>query len=189
MKTIWIPVMLAASLSGAHRQERDLVVYLHHDAKDAGVVTIAELQAQNMLARVGISVEWRLGTPARRGNAEVIEAVLSPATDKDFRPGALAFATLGPHHGTRIVVFFDRVRNSTTALMLSSVLAHVLVHEITHVLEGVSRHSETGVMKAHWEPADLREMRSQPLPFAQEDVRLINEWGARHQRTLIAGAR
>src|SRR5215467_13945048 len=100
MNTIWIPVMLAASLSGAQRLEWDLVVYLHHDGRDAGIVSAAKLQGQTMLASVGISVEWRMGTPARHGNAEVNEAVLSPATDREFRPGALAFTTLRPQHGT-----------------------------------------------------------------------------------------
>jgi hypothetical protein len=28
------------------------------------------------------------------------------------------------------------------------VLAHVLVHEITHILQGIDRHSESGVMKS-----------------------------------------
>ena len=34
-------------------------------------------------------------------------------------------------------------------------LAHVLVHEITHVLEGVDRHTGQGVMKARWTEDDL----------------------------------
>ena len=42
-----------------------------------------------------------------------------------------------------------------------------------HVLEGVSRHSDRGVMKARWEPADFRAMASRPLPFAAIDVLLI----------------
>jgi hypothetical protein len=53
------------------------------------------------------------------------------------------------------------------------VLAHVLVHEITHVLEGIDRHSATGIMKAHWNYNDYLEMRRKPLPFAHEDVNLI----------------
>ena len=66
------------------------------------------------------------------------------------------------------------------------VLAHVMAHEITHVLEGIGRHSQTGVMRAHWRGGDYREMRSKPLPFAPEDVCLIHEGLA--SRLSAAGA-
>jgi hypothetical protein len=56
---------------------------------------------------------------------------------------------------------------------LPHLLAHVLVHEITHILQGVARHSETGIMKAHWTPVDYRQMLVHPLPFAPEDVQLL----------------
>jgi hypothetical protein len=53
------------------------------------------------------------------------------------------------------------------------VMAPVLVHEITHVLEGIERHSATGIMKARWNDRDYFEMRQGSLGFAQEDVDLI----------------
>jgi hypothetical protein len=49
----------------------------------------------------------------------------------------------------------------------------VLAHEIGHVLEGVARHSSEGVMKANWSVRDCAELVRQPLPFAPEDVELI----------------
>ena len=52
-------------------------------------------------------------------------------------------------------------------------VAHVLVHEITHVIEGVTRHSASGIMKARWDTRDYFDMRRKPLSFAQEDVNLI----------------
>jgi len=89
----------------------------------------------------------------------------------------LAFAQ--PYEG-RIVVFLDRVAELNRNKGLS-VLASVLVHEITHVLEGVSRHSSTGIRKARWDYRDYFEMSRRPLPFAQEDVNLIyNGLKARH---------
>ena len=50
-----------------------------------------------------------------------------------------------------------------------------MVHEITHVLERIKRHSEEGVMKARWSPQDYLHMDTDPLPFAADDVRLIRE--------------
>jgi hypothetical protein len=50
---------------------------------------------------------------------------------------------------------------------------HVLVHEITHCLQGVNRHSETGVMKARWTEDDNADMCVKSLPFEHVDVTLI----------------
>ena len=60
------------------------------------------------------------------------------------------------------------------------------MHEITHVLEGVNRHSETGIMKAHWDTMDWRTMRHSFLPFADEDLRLIHAWIKRHDEAPVA---
>jgi len=50
----------------------------------------------------------------------------------------------------------------------------VLVHEITHILQGVDRHSAQGVMKAQWDDNDYSAMAWKPLPFSPIDVELIN---------------
>jgi hypothetical protein len=109
--------------------------------------------------------------------------------DPAFRPGSLAFSTLGAQGGTRIQVFYNRVVEAAPAQLRPFILAHVLEHEITHVLEGVSRHSETGVMKARWDTGDYRQMSRAPLPFAAEDIRLIQDWKVRHSVVLLAGLR
>jgi hypothetical protein len=57
--------------------------------------------------------------------------------------------------------------------LLPLLLAHVLVHEVTHILQGVPRHSDIGVMKAYWNIDDYREMAKTPLPFTELDTRLI----------------
>ena len=72
--------------------------------------------------------------------------------------------------------YIEKSRNrADPAQFANTVLAHVLAHEITHVLEGVARHSDTGIMKAVWSPADYRQMKFHPLPFAPEDVDLIRD--------------
>jgi hypothetical protein len=58
---------------------------------------------------------------------------------------------------------------------VSALLAHVMAHEITHLLEGFAGHSETGVMKARWDAGDLRRMAVKPLLFDVEDVYLIQD--------------
>jgi hypothetical protein len=59
----------------------------------------------------------------------------------------------------------------------------VLVHEVSHILEGVSRHSDSGVMKARWTGNDFA------LGFAQMDVELIHEGlDARARQAAASGA-
>jgi hypothetical protein len=67
------------------------------------------------------------------------------------------------------------------------ILQHVLVHEITHILEGVARHSETGVMKAKWTLGDFYDMQTKTLPFASEDVDLIYR-GLAQRRSRVGKA-
>jgi hypothetical protein len=130
-----------------------------------------------------------LGTPNYHGPAEVIEAALVEQPNPAFRPGSLAFSTLGVKSGTRIEILYNRVREAGPASLRPFILAHVLVHEITHVLEGEHRHADTGVMKAHWDPADFRQMDTSPLPFAAEDIHLIQDWAERHSHILLAARR
>jgi predicted Zn-dependent protease len=86
-------------------------------------------------------------------------------------PGALAFAL--PYEGVHIQVFYNRVQAATEPELTPTVLAHVLAHEITHILQGTSRHSESGVMKARWNHDDYLQMKLKPLSFTEEDEQLI----------------
>jgi hypothetical protein len=75
----------------------------------------------------------------------------------------------------RIVIFYDRVQSVLRSVCVAptAVFGHVLAHELGHVLEGVDRHSKTGVMKARWSKSDFDQMGKGPLEFAPEDVELI----------------
>jgi hypothetical protein len=93
-------------------------------------------------------------------------------TPRGEHPGAMAYAQ--PYEAVHVVVLYGRIENSADGLtQISTLLAHVMTHEIAHLLEGISRHSQTGVMKARWEAHDFAQMAYTPLPFAPEDVDLI----------------
>jgi hypothetical protein len=48
-----------------------------------------------------------------------------------------------------------------------------MVHEIAHILQGIVRHSEQGIMKAKWDPRDKAAMRMHALSFDAADIDLI----------------
>jgi hypothetical protein len=85
-------------------------------------------------------------------------------TPRKFHPGALAYAEAyaGQLEGVHVRVFFDRIEKSGTSKLVPYLLGHVLVHEITHILENSDHHSEEGVMKRRWTANDLYEMSYRP---------------------------
>jgi hypothetical protein len=139
----------------------------------APVLSRAQALANEIFAGVGVKIDWRRGQPTRSQSRSEKPIVVEMITDTPtkLKPGALAFAR--PYEGVHIDVFYDRVGAATEPELTPNVLAHVLVHEITHILQGTCRHSDTGVMKARWTHTDYMEMGQKPLPFTEEDMQLI----------------
>jgi hypothetical protein len=158
--------------------ERNVTVYVNNDLNnDLVVMYQARDRAAKMFAEAGVRIDWRIGRPSGGQAERGPEIVLSfmEHTPPNYRPGRLAYANLYEAH---ITVFWDRIRESPGAPP-DVLLAHVLVHEITHILQGIDRHSERGIMKSKWTLADVRAMASEPLPFTRLDVELIQRGMAR----------
>jgi len=100
---------------------------------------------------------------------------------------ALAHPYAGADKG--ITVFYKKLRQTAGAVVPEQLLlGHVLAHEIGHVLEGSDRHSQEGVMKAHWSYKDLFGMQDAPLLFAPEDADLLRrglEWHDSLARSFV----
>jgi hypothetical protein len=182
--TMMAALMAGMSATGAHagQPQKKLTVYLRDRIALHNEVRIpAQALAGKMFAKIGISLDWGKGEPAGSAgdsSQPPIFIELVRGTPENRMPGALAYAL--PYEGAHITVFFDRIEKRPNPSM---VLAHVMVHEITHLLQGVSRHSDAGVMKARWTEMDFGAMRMRPLPFAQDDVALIYSGMAQPART------
>lgn len=135
---------------------------------DSQPLKVAQKLAAQMFDGIGVTIHWRRGGVCVPGD---IVITLSYATPDNQLPGAWAYAL--PFEGTHIVVFWDRMQRKMAGARAPILLSHVLAHEITHILQGVVRHSDSGLMKAKWTSADYFEMGRKPLPFTQADVLLI----------------
>jgi hypothetical protein len=146
-----------------------VTVYISYDAPvDMILMATAQGLATQMFAGIGVDVEWHGGIPpAGKKGAIAIELVTH--TKVSLHPDALAYTR--PYEGIHIQILWNRVKMTPCP---SKLLAHVMVHEITHILEGIDRHSEEGVMKGRWNEADFEAMGFKPLPFAPEDVMIIH---------------
>jgi hypothetical protein len=138
-------------------------------------VTVAGAReiATRMFANIGVPLSWN--RQGRKCPAQGIVIDLEPAAPANVGPKATASSQ--PFGNGHIRVFFDRVQQRSLGHpeLEPTLLAHVLVHEITHVLEGTDEHSSTGVMKAAWDAADYYSMMKTPLRFTDFDVLLIKQ--------------
>lgn len=171
MKVICAMAMAVVAAAGdaagesAPERERVVAVCVHQGNTGNHVVVPAQKLASRIFAEIGVRVEWH-----SRGtcppSVSVIQISFSEQTPK-LLPDALAYAH--PYGANHIVVFSDRVGSRP----VPQLLAYVLVHEITHILQGINRHSASGVMKASWDTGDYFEMARGRLRLSQFDIEMI----------------
>jgi hypothetical protein len=145
----------------------------------------AEITAQKMFAWIGLRIVWRNQGPTCPAAGDSILVKIANGTPDSYRPRAYGVAL--PYEGIHMWVFYDRVHHVRPDLVVP-VLAHVLVHEIVHLLTGTDSHSDTGVMKFRWTQSDMEQMLIQPLRFSDFDISLLKV-GVRDRHMRVVAAR
>ena len=170
------------------------------ESEDPAIASRAKVIAEHILKSAGIKLAWRRISDCPAMGIRVRFDVSAPESE---RPGALGYAF--PYEGHTIVILYHRVRalvatdSRDLQFQVSAILAHVLAHEIVHLLQAVVRHSESGIMKAKFTKSDLQDMTRGTLRFAPEDLDLLAARlhkpsspvlaSAEEQPPLIAGRR
>ena len=134
-------------------------------------VNMAKALASDMFASAGVHVDWCVGRSACRHWEDRIVVTLEDVAPRTLSEMALADAQV--FEGRHVRIFLDRVKGRVHKSLRSKLLAHVLVHEVTHLVQACDRHSATGVMKSRWDRPDYQLMAKRALGFAAEDVDLI----------------
>ena len=190
-KAVILGMMALAGFGASDGQSAEtagfqVTVYVQdQQVADPVLFSRAKALATGIFAEIGVHLRWEVigsprpargdskgGHPTRPDREIVIR--LAAQTPVGFHPGAPAYALPYAKSGVQITVFYDRVLGPGVVDPKAGVafLGHVLAHEIAHVLQGLVRHSETGVMKAQWGPGD-RQMIDKPLSFTPDDAELI----------------
>jgi hypothetical protein len=180
MKIAMITILAAAGMVAQAQGEPDagtatVTVYVRAGVSDLDLKPfVAENIASRMFATAGVHIQWRTDRPKLDQPNPPIVLDITSHTPGTFKPRALAYALV--YEGVHIRVFWDRIQESANCNpgLTHKLLAHVMVHEITHVLQRINRHSENGIMKARWTRSDILQMRLKPLPFEGEDIRWIH---------------
>jgi hypothetical protein len=170
MKVIWSLLLLAIPAAAAEIR----VCFVDDVGILPSVQSIARVQGVWMLAQTGVSVRWEEGE-CRAGEI-TIQVRIAAQTSATVHPGALAYAEPFADRMNRITVLYDRVRFVSERRLgfEGRLLAHVLVHEIGHVLMRTDAHSDTGVMKARWTAEDFDRMARIPLRFTAMERELLS---------------
>jgi hypothetical protein len=178
----------AANVKWAQTAEHavyDVMVYVESDRVSPSVLLPAESMATRMFGGIGVRVQWATRRPGRTSEPASGDCALRQPKEIRVRmvsgrpapAGSDVFAVALPYasDGVRVMVFYAELHEAfgTRPQLESAVLAHVLVHEITHVLQGVARHSYIGLMRAHWKSTEYARLEKGPMEFASDDAELI----------------
>jgi hypothetical protein len=180
-----IPILAILAAVGMAARAQTVTVYIRFDGGDSDLKPLmAQDIASRMFGTAGVRISWRADWPRPKQEEPPIVIDLTSNTPRTLCPGALAYAHV--FEGIHIQIFWDRVRENADGhpLLTNKLLAHVMVHEITHILQGLKRHSAEGVMKAHWTSSDIMNMGWKPLPFGPEDIELIHRGLANRAATV-----
>jgi hypothetical protein len=174
MKTtamITLAGMLGSSAWAAAKSDAPKVEVCYESGDhEAAVANVASATASRLMRSAGVKLDWDTKRLCHVQRDKTIIVTLSTDTPRTLCPGALAYAL--PYEGVHIQVFYDRIAVSDPDLV-PYLLANVVVHEIAHILQGIDRHSDSGIMKARWTAYDFTMMKRHQLGFTDFDVELI----------------
>ena len=165
--------LLAQTRGETDAQVSTVSVYVHSGSINPTLrLPCAEQIASALFETAGVQIDWRPAEPKDdpQNGTVVIEMVSGVA--QTSHPGALAYAL--PFEGEHIRIFWDRVQQITDDSTVTTVLAYVMVHEITHMLQGTNHHAREGIMSAHWTCKDLQRLKHEHLSFERQDIELIH---------------
>ena len=147
---------------------------LLRDGEDTATTIFAAIHVQLLWTGKRQASEAVVGC-ADEGATHQLAAEIVPHAPASISNVALAMAMPYADSGVRIVIFYDRVDPLLRGhdAPEARILGYVLAHEIAHVLQGIARHSEIGVMRARWSDNDFKQVGIGALTFTREDVQLI----------------
>ena len=195
MKTSMLITGILAAGMTAHAHDpkpADVTVYVNGtDLPPLPVDVRARDTVARLYARIGIHLARRNDAP-RRSTASGSPVTVQVRFIREEPDGAsrevLARAWPFREEGIAIHLMYSRIRwVAAGSGREAPILAHVLAHEIGHVLQGTNWHAPTGVMKAHWSAQDYDAMGWEPLEFTSLDVELIKD-GLSLRRARNAGS-
>jgi hypothetical protein len=151
-------------------------VRLMNDAHvSAEVLENAQTEMTRIYARAGLDVRWTETDSAAPALGLTVKIVPYSLAHSHVAPDVMGVALLTQTRGTMAYVFFKRVDDFARArhIELSRMLAHVMAHEVGHLLLPAGAHSHTGLMRGTWDRLQVRDAIRGELTFTGEQTQMI----------------
>ncbi len=96
--------------------------------------------------------------------------------------GELALTLPRSRATVQIIIYWERVRGLYRRLKgpmssgdpnVTTLLGHVLVHEIVHAILDSTTHSQSGIMRAHWGQAEFTRMARGQFELTKTEINAI----------------
>jgi len=156
---------------------------------DRGVADHTIQTLSRIFQQSGLDVQVRSGDPHEqeanlvlyterrdvcRARRDIALRLRASAPD-GMRGAVLAYSHPFAPGGVNVTVFLDRVEAAALQQRrpMSLLLAHVIAHEIGHVLLRSTEHSKGGLMSSHWNEHEFSLMPIGALLFSREQSRQI----------------
>jgi len=163
-------------------QEVFVTVAVHNRAViPANTLAQAELTAGSIFKEAGVEVHWVNCEPPPVAALKIAPSCRVTEFPKHLqltiarRSKSLTDSVFGVSYlgedgsGCYSDVFFEPAEELHKRLHvnLGTLLGHVVAHEIAHLLLGTNAHSDTGIMRPHWNERDLANASKGELLFTQ----------------------
>jgi hypothetical protein len=164
-----------------------------HDYADVPTVLLAaaEVQAREIFRHAGLETVWLNCSPKLEreklepgscyfSDTSHLTLKISPrAMNAKVRDRIDVLGTAYPDEkgaGYFAYVFYDRIQELAQRRRLGhALLADVMVHEIGHLLLGSTSHSASGIMCAHWNYEELRNVSEGAMAFVPAQSRIMRD--------------
>jgi len=188
MRIQWATVISVAVIGAAtaNAEEKiDADVYLSDSYSSARILKQHKTIVSSIFLAAGVKIHWHDGKTVPGAFEIRVVKFAPPSASKD----ALAATRIA---SADITIFEDRVlrRLSFAHLAEANVApAYIVAHELAHAMQGEFRHSETGILKAHFDSDDFTAMYFKKFAFTDWDAKLLRiGLSARSASRQIAGA-
>ena len=135
----------------------------------------ARLEAGRIFEQLGIGIVW-MDNEMPQGRYLVIKIISKPVSQKSKNPDVLGVAA-GSAEGipTLAWLFYDRIEklHHKVRLDITTLLGHVMAHEMGHLLLPYGSHTATGLMKGDWDRGQASLAAIGALKFAPNQTALI----------------
>lgn len=165
-----VMITVASVADAAERGQLRAILLQMDDDADVPAATLdrAQDEVTRIFAAAGLEVAWVQTAP--RFTVQIVTRALGYAR---VASPVMGVALRAPG-GDTARIFLNQIQDfaRTCRVDVSTLLAHVIAHEIGHLLLRMP-HSPTGLMKADWDPALVREAAAGSLTFTDAQVQRI----------------